>query len=119
MCVNIALAVTCTHFAPQGPPGTGKTFIGVKALQLLLSLESIAESSKPIIVMAYRNRALDHFLHMCTEFCDVSDIVRVGGHHIQDNIYQDFLLCTNFVRRIEKEVGDEVAQKLKCQYSEG
>ena len=60
---------------PQGPPGTGKTYVGVKLMQLFLSLSSLPKD-KPILIMAHKNRALDHYLDKCLTFC--SGIVRIG-----------------------------------------
>ena len=33
---------------------------------------------KPVLVMAYKNRALDHFIFECQPFCLLDDIVRIG-----------------------------------------
>eukprot|EP00095_Tigriopus_kingsejongensis_P008280 maker-scaffold1620_size33299-snap-gene-0.6 protein:Tk08280 transcript:maker-scaffold1620_size33299-snap-gene-0.6-mRNA-1 annotation:"nfx1-type zinc finger-containing protein 1-like" len=59
----------------QGPPGTGKTFIGTKLMEAIL----LAEPSSPILVLTYKNHALDEFLKHCLKFCSLKDIVRVGG----------------------------------------
>ncbi|XP_046848078.1 NFX1-type zinc finger-containing protein 1-like [Xenia sp. Carnegie-2017] len=61
----------------QGPPGCGKTFIGVKIVQLLLSLSPKLE--KPILLLTYKSHALDEFLKHMLEFCDINDIVRIGS----------------------------------------
>ena len=44
----------------QGPPGCGKTFIGIQMLRLLLSLSSLKDPK--ILVLTYKNHALDEFL---------------------------------------------------------
>ena len=44
----------------QGPPGCGKTFIGIHMLRLLLSLESL--NNPKVLVLTYKNHALDEFL---------------------------------------------------------
>ena len=60
----------------QGPPGTGKTFIGVKLTLLLLSLSS--KPRGPILMLTYKNHALDEFLKaLINEGC--KNVVRVGG----------------------------------------
>lgn len=84
----------------QGPPGTGKSYIGVKIVQLLLSMPS--RPSGPILVfgksmafltcfrfyyvfvqvLTYKNHALDQFLEDCLPFC--SNVVRVGGRSTSD-----------------------------------
>jgi superfamily II DNA or RNA helicase len=42
----------------QGPPGTGKTFIGVKLVQAFLA----TRTQTPILVVTFKNHALDEFL---------------------------------------------------------
>ena len=61
----------------QGPPGTGKTYVALKLLQLFLSLNTLPKG-KPVLLMAYKNRALDHFIDQCQEFCPLEDVVRIG-----------------------------------------
>ena len=63
MCVSVPL---------QGPPGTGKSFIAAKVIESLLSLKKT-----PIVIMAYKNRALDHLLNACYKFSE-GGIVRLG-----------------------------------------
>lgn len=50
----------------QGPPGTGKSYTGV---QLILALDMIREAARaagqplgPIVVLSYKNHALDEIL---------------------------------------------------------
>ena len=61
----------------QGPPGCGKTFLGVKLVETLLEMQL----DTPIVVMTYKNHALDEFLKHCSNLpnCHLSDIVRIGG----------------------------------------
>ena len=61
----------------KGPPGCGKTFIGVKIVQLLLSLSPRLE--KPILLLTYKNHALDEFLKHMLGFCQKDDVVRIGS----------------------------------------
>ncbi|XP_028413718.1 NFX1-type zinc finger-containing protein 1-like [Dendronephthya gigantea] len=61
----------------QGPPGCGKTFIGVKIVQLLLSLSP--KLGKPILLLTYKNHALDEFLKHMLQFCSIDDLVRIGS----------------------------------------
>jgi hypothetical protein len=69
---------TCVlSFFPKGPPGCGKTFIGVKIVQLLLSLTP--KLDKPILLLTYKNHALDEFLKHMLEFCQKDDLVRIGS----------------------------------------
>ena len=60
----------------QGPPGTGKTFIGIKLTEILLSLST--KPSGPILVLTYKNHALDEFVKALFE-AGCENIVRVGG----------------------------------------
>ena len=60
-----------------GPPGCGKTFIGVKIVQLLLSLSPKLET--PILLLTYKNHALDEFLKQMLTFCRKNELVRIGG----------------------------------------
>ena len=60
----------------QGPPGTGKTYIGVKLVQLILSASTCPDT--PILVLTYKNHALDEFLLTCDKLFP-REIVRVGG----------------------------------------
>jgi hypothetical protein len=64
-------------FFSKGPPGCGKTFIGVKIVQLLLSLTP--KLDKPILLLTYKNHALDEFLKHMLEFCQKDDLVRIGS----------------------------------------
>ena len=46
-------------------------------MQLLLSLSP--ELEKPILLLTYKNHALDEFLKHMLEFCQPNDLVRIGG----------------------------------------
>jgi hypothetical protein len=49
----------------------------VKIVQLLLSLTP--KLDKPILLLTYKNHALDEFLKHMLEFCQKDDLVRIGG----------------------------------------
>ena len=58
---------------------TGKTYIASRLLQLLLSANTFPKES-PILVITFKNHALDQFLEKCLTFCTgEDDIVRVGS----------------------------------------
>ena len=57
----------------------GKTFLSAKIVELLLSANT--RRDKPILVMTYKNLALDQFLELCLKFCKPGELVRVGGRH--------------------------------------
>jgi len=44
----------------QGPPGCGKTHVGIRLVQALLRAGSAVPG--PILLMTYKNHALDEFL---------------------------------------------------------
>ena len=83
----------CNYVNLQGPPGTGKSYMGLQLLRLFLSMKHAATGklvleNKPALVMAYKNRALDHFILECASFCHLDHIVRIG--HASDG-YEDQL----------------------------
>ena len=59
----------------QGPPGCGKSFLGAKITEVLLKVGL----DGPVLVMTYKNHALDEFLMHATKFCNKGQIVRIGG----------------------------------------
>ena len=81
------LALTSELAVIQGPPGTGKTYIGLKAIHALLKnnhfwrYSSHDESSEcPIMVICYKNLALDQFLEGVMKLgVSNNDIVRIGS----------------------------------------
>ena len=84
-------ALTKDYVVIQGPPGTGKTFIGAKAVQLLLANRKAwcnAEHSGPILIVCYTNHALDQFLESilisCKHLKD-GDVVRLGSRSTTEN----------------------------------
>ena len=61
----------------QGPPGTGKTFVGVLIARILLAEGLRQHQRSPILVLTYKNHALDEFLkHLRLHNIKVA---RVGG----------------------------------------
>ena len=60
----------------QGPPGTGKTFIGLKILEYIFSMSTCLDG--PVLVLTYKNRALDDFLKdLAIKYH--GKVARVGG----------------------------------------
>jgi hypothetical protein len=68
----------------QGPPGCGKTFLGVKILEVLLK----CQLDGPIMVLTYKNHALDEFLMQASNLCGFENIVRVGGRSSEPQLKQ-------------------------------
>lgn len=60
----------------QGPPGTGKTFVGMKIVELLLSVSMPLRL--PILILTYKNHSLDEFLKEMIKLVPHS-VARVGG----------------------------------------
>ena len=62
--------------------------MGMQLLRLFLSMKDSSGMfilhNRPALVMAYKNRALDHFILLCQQFCPLHDIVRIG-HISKDN----------------------------------
>eukprot|EP01114_Cavostelium_apophysatum_P013928 TRINITY_DN3479_c0_g1_i5.p1 TRINITY_DN3479_c0_g1~~TRINITY_DN3479_c0_g1_i5.p1 ORF type:complete len:1573 (+),score=432.49 TRINITY_DN3479_c0_g1_i5:735-5453(+) len=63
----------------QGPPGTGKSFIGVKAVQMMLSNPTVR-----ILVVCLTNHALDQFLLPLLPHCP--ELVRMGGRSKTEDV---------------------------------
>lgn len=57
----------------QGPPGTGKTYLGIKLVEYFLGQGKCV----PILVLTYKNHALDEFLRQV--LVKTKKVVRVGG----------------------------------------
>jgi hypothetical protein len=69
----------------QGVPGGGKSFIGVQLAKLLRSMSCRSQSGtsrtvikRPIVVITYKNHALDEFLLDCDKLWP-GKVVRFGG----------------------------------------
>eukprot|EP00045_Choanoeca_perplexa_P019434 m.2836 g.2836 ORF g.2836 m.2836 type:complete len:1937 (-) comp4132_c0_seq1:121-5931(-) len=65
----------------QGVPGGGKSFLGVLLVQLLLSMQDSEGRllvNTPLLVLTYKNHALDEFTKDCDE-ARVGRVVRFGG----------------------------------------
>lgn len=74
-----ALAHALTHRLAiiQGPPGCGKTYVGIRLVELLLSMVPMPRT--PILVLTYKNHALDEFLKGLLSIVDSEDMVRIGA----------------------------------------
>lgn len=59
----------------QGPPGCGKTLVGVRLVKRLVD----GLLNGPVVVMTFKNRALDEFLVSLLDFLRPEDLVRVGS----------------------------------------
>ena len=73
----IHAALTQRVVVIQGPPGTGKSTVGRSLARLILSMDTRPRG--PILVITYKNHALDEFLEGCAAHVPLTDIVRVGS----------------------------------------
>eukprot|EP00597_Dinobryon_sp_UTEXLB2267_P013697 CAMPEP_0170108520 /NCGR_PEP_ID=MMETSP0020_2-20130122/6618_1 /TAXON_ID=98059 /ORGANISM="Dinobryon sp., Strain UTEXLB2267" /LENGTH=3294 /DNA_ID=CAMNT_0010333253 /DNA_START=40 /DNA_END=9925 /DNA_ORIENTATION=+ len=135
-CGALSSAMHCT----QGPPGTGKSYIGVC---LVLALDIIRQTALingqpvgPILVLSYKNHALDEFLHDITRFSNMTPgmLIRTGkaenihlsnfsekfspGEHIAQ---EELTKRLTTLRRIRKIAGEwqDVAYKISLAYQCG
>ena len=68
----------------QGPPGCGKTFIGSILVKLLLCADPAPRL--PILLLTYKNHALDEFLKDSLNFLQLKDIARIGGRSKEEKL---------------------------------
>ena len=77
----------------QGPPGTGKTFVGFQLAKHILEIGI----DGPILMLSYKNHALDEFLLKILTICDQSHVVRIGGQSKEPKLEQ-ILLRKHIIR---------------------
>ena len=93
----------------QGPPGTGKSFVGRELACMLVQLHS------PILVITYKNHALDEFLEGCIERVGLASIARLGSrskslHLVQRNVKALLRSRTLTSQVVSKETEDGVRE---------
>ena len=93
----------------QGPPGTGKTFVGMKIVELLLSVSTPLRL--PILILTYKNHSLDEFLKEMIRLVPHS-VARVGGRSQEKELSS----CTlNELRQLnEYRVSKPVFSEIMC-----
>ena len=98
----------------QGPPGCGKTYLGCKILEVLLKFDL----GGPVLVMTYKNHALDEFLLHTSKFCELSEITRIGGRSKEPRLAEcnlrniDLERSSNSIFSQFKEQGEIIAESL-------
>jgi hypothetical protein len=92
----------------QGPPGCGKTFVGIKLIQIMLSINPRPKT--PILVLTYKNHALDEFLKGLLSFIDIYDIVRIGGRSREAAL--DPCNLRNILREVRNGEGSSLQEKI-------
>ena len=88
----------------QGPPRTGKTFIGVQLVKLIMSISS--RPRRPILVLTYKNHALDEFLKEMVRIYP-GGVVRVGGQSNEPELAH----CNLNLLRKELKFHDDISYK--------
>ena len=69
----------------QGPPGTGKSYLGVVIVQALMKIRNVwmnvcpSVGEPPILVLSYKNHAIDEFLVDLVKSEGSVSLVRIGG----------------------------------------
>ena len=80
----IASLVEPVHLT-QGPPGTGKSYLGVVIVQALMKIRNTwmtvcpSVGEPPILVLSYKNHAIDEFLVDLVKSEGSVSLVRIGG----------------------------------------
>mgnify|MGYP001050634320 FL=1 len=86
----------------QGPPGTGKTFLGVKLANVLLSNRKTSLPFKgPLVLISYKNHALDQFLEAIGSISGVV-YVRIGARSSSDAVQKRTLSELRYQDRAER-----------------
>ena len=88
----------------QGPPGTGKTYIGIKLVETLLEQKA---TKLPILVLTYKNHALDEFLEELIKTIP-DGVIRVGGRS-QNPIVEEKSLQK--LKRVNQHYSQTYAQR--------
>ena len=94
----------------QGPPGCGKSFIGVQMLRLLLSLSSC--NNRKVLVLTYKNHALDEFLISVLKYFPKENVIRLGGGCKNPSLNDISLFACKQKVNIEKTLSQHI-NKLK------
>lgn len=83
-------ALTNSVHCTQGPPGTGKSYVGVVLTRALISIRQFWIAARPdvgtppILVLSYKNHAIDEFVLDLVEKERHIKLIRVGGGKSSD-----------------------------------
>merc|ERR1712130_186476 len=123
------LAMTQSFALIQGPPGTGKTFLALKIANILLRLKKYrdeqitilarknakrAKTSGPIMILTYKNHALDQFLIGCLSFTKA--IVRVGSRS-KSEVLENYNLKALSKKVDRRDIKDHLKSRYKIRGS--
>ena len=105
----------------QGPPGTGKTFVGVKIVELLLSVTTPLRL--PILILTYKNHSLDEFLKEMIKLvphgvarvggrsqekalssCTLSELRRSKEYRISEAVFKEIMFFKSEMDRLQQEI---------------
>jgi len=105
----------------QGPPGTGKTFVGVKIVELLLSISTPLRF--PIMILTYKNHSLDEFLKEMIKLvpngvarvggrsqekalssCTLNELRRAKENRVSESVFKEILFFKSEMERLRHEI---------------
>ncbi|XP_046687838.1 NFX1-type zinc finger-containing protein 1-like [Homalodisca vitripennis] len=104
-------ALTNEFVAIQGPPGTGKTFL---AKQIVATLLDNVEMDTPILVVCYKNQALDQFLEGILE--KTKNIIRIGSKS-QSEVLENFNIKNHRPKNYGYNTYAKPMERLAAEYS--
>uniref|UniRef100_A0A1B6F1E7 AAA+ ATPase domain-containing protein n=1 Tax=Cuerna arida TaxID=1464854 RepID=A0A1B6F1E7_9HEMI len=104
-------ALTNEFVAIQGPPGTGKTFL---ARQIVAALLDNVKIDTPILVVCYKNQALDQFLEGILE--KTKNIIRIGSKS-QSEVLEKFNIKNHRPKNYGYNVYAKPMEGLAAEYS--
>ena len=111
----------------QGPPGCGKTFLGVQTVRLLLNSTRVPASARsirmllkpnlqlPILVLTYKNHALDEFLLQVADSIGLQNVCRVGGRSDEPKLES---VSLRTLKSVQQRAKDPVSMSIRSQIME-
>ncbi|KAL1523714.1 hypothetical protein AB1Y20_018644 [Prymnesium parvum] len=101
----------------QGPPGTGKSFVGRELACLLMGL-----LRGPVLVITYKNHALDEFLEGCIARVGIERIARLGSrsqsHALTGRNIKALLRDRELTGRVVSQQTEDGVRELRVQVQE-
>lgn len=101
----------------QGPPGTGKSFVGRELACMLMEL-----LRGPVLVITYKNHALDEFLEGCIDRVGLERIARLGSRSQSQKLsgrnIKVLLRDHELTRRVVSRQTEDSVRELRVQVQE-
>ena len=98
----------------QGPPGTGKSFVGRELACMILQ-----QIDGPVLVLTYKNHALDEFLEGCVERVGLEAIARLGSRSkspsLADRNVKTLLRNRELTKRVVNPQTEDSVRDLRVQ----